>query len=128
MRDRADRLGDSRVSLAHRPIPGIFAAKPYVEGEANECPMTEVPKKPFELPTWLDPAGEPVSCLEKIKVLNENLEEIHDLCQDALEDAVLMGCDEAQFRAVLDRMTGSLVNPYPKKPYPKKPYPKKDVS
>ena len=47
------------------------------------------------LPTWLTPEGEPVSCIEKIKVLNENLEEIQALAQDALEDAVLMGCDEA---------------------------------
>ena len=82
--------------------------------------MSDATQKPFELPTWLDPAGEPVSCLEKIKVLNENLEEIRDMCQDALEDAVLMGCDEAQFRSVLDRMTESLVNPYSKKPQPKK--------
>ena len=37
---------------------------------------------------WRDPAGEPVSCLEKVKVLNENLEEIQQMCQDALEDAV----------------------------------------
>lgn len=82
--------------------------------------MSDATQKPFKLPTWLDPAGEPVSCLEKIKVLNENLEEIRDMCQDALEDAVLMGCDETQFRSVLDRMTESLVNPYPKKPQPKK--------
>ena len=123
----AARSGQCAESVAHQPIPGIFVAKPHVECEANECSMTEVPKKPFKLPIWLDPAGEPVSCLEKIKVLNENLEEIRELCQDALEDAVLMGCDETQFRAVLDRMTGSLVNPYLKKPDPK-PDPKKDVS
>ena len=42
----------------------------------------------LKLPNWLTPAGEPVSCLDKIKVLNENLEEIRELAQDALEDAV----------------------------------------
>ena len=68
----------------------------------------------FEPPVWLDPEGEPVSCVEKIKVLNENLGEIQDMCQDALEDAVLMGCDEAQFRQVLDRLARSLSNPYRK--------------
>ncbi|MHA1536047.1 MAG: hypothetical protein ACTSUD_00695 [Alphaproteobacteria bacterium] len=68
----------------------------------------------FEAPVWLDPQGEPVSCAEKIKVLNENLGEIQDMCQDALEDAVLMGCDEAQFRQVLDRLARSLSNPYRK--------------
>jgi len=68
----------------------------------------------FKPPVWLDPKGEPVSCAEKIKVLNDNLEEIKDMCQEALEDAVLMGCDEAQFRGVIDRMARSLVNPYKK--------------
>lgn len=73
-------------------------------------------KKPakLDLPIWLTPEGEPVSCLEKIKVLNENLEEIQELAQEALEDAILMGCDEAQFRAVLRRLGEGLVNPYKK--------------
>jgi hypothetical protein len=68
----------------------------------------------LDLPVWHTPEGEPVSCIEKIKVLNENLEELQALAQDALEDAVLMGCDEAQFREVLGRLTASLVNPYAK--------------
>ncbi len=68
----------------------------------------------LRLPVWLTPDGKPVSCLEKIKVLNENLEEIRALSQDALEDAVLMGCDEAQFRDVLAQLIGSLANPYRK--------------
>src|SRR5258705_17257 len=51
-----------------------------------------------EFPVWHTPEGEPVSCIEKIKVLNENLAELRDLAQDALEDAVLMGCDERQGR------------------------------
>jgi hypothetical protein len=66
----------------------------------------------LKLPTWLTPAGEPVSCLDKIKVLNENLDEIRAMAQDALEDAVLMGCDEAQFRQVLRALGEGLENPY----------------
>jgi hypothetical protein len=66
----------------------------------------------LELPTWVTPDGEPVSCIEKIKVLNENLEELHALAQEALEDAVLIGCDEGQFREVLRRLAAGLVNPY----------------
>ena len=69
----------------------------------------------LKLPNWLTPAGEPVSCLDKIKVLNENLEEIRELAQDALEDAVLMGCDETQFRKVLRALGEGLVNPYKNK-------------
>ncbi|WP_020592723.1 hypothetical protein [Kiloniella laminariae] len=64
---------------------------------------------------WREPDGSPLSCLEKIKVLNENLEEIRELSQDALEDAILMGADEAQVRQVLEQIVEKLVNPY----YPK---------
>lgn len=63
---------------------------------------------------WKTPQGEPVSCSEKIKVLNENLGEIQGMAQDAFEDAVLMGCDEAQVRDVLRRLVDALENPYRK--------------
>ncbi len=68
----------------------------------------------FKPPVWRDPAGEPVSCRDKIKVLNENIEEIRELSQDALEDAVLMGCDETQVRQVLHDLVDQLTNPYRK--------------
>jgi hypothetical protein len=67
-----------------------------------------------EFPVWRTPEGEPVSCVEKIKVLNENLGELRQMAQDALEDAVLMGCDEAQFRRVVGELVATLVNPYKK--------------
>ncbi|MFY9261750.1 MAG: hypothetical protein WAO71_14755 [Gallionella sp.] len=50
---------------------------------------------------WLSPQGTVIACVEKNKVLRENLVEIQQVCQDALDDAVLMGCDEEQFRSVL---------------------------
>ena len=65
-----------------------------------------------DFPVWHTPEGEPVSCVEKIKVLNENLAELRALAQDALEDAVLMGCDERQVREVLAGIVARLVNPY----------------
>jgi hypothetical protein len=74
--------------------------------------MSAVTDKPF--PAWLQPDGSPVSCIEKIKVLNENLAEIEQMAQDALEDAVLMGCDEGQVRGVLRQLVDRLVNPYRK--------------
>ncbi len=61
---------------------------------------------------WLAPDGTPVSCVEKLKVLNENIEEIRGMCQDALEDAVLMGCDETQLREVLRDVVDSLAEPF----------------
>ncbi len=61
---------------------------------------------------WRSPQGEVIACVEKLKVLSENLEEIQQACQDALEDAVLMGCDEAQFRTALADLVNELENPY----------------
>jgi hypothetical protein len=63
---------------------------------------------------WVAPDGTALACRDKIKVLNENLMELRAMAQDALEDAVLMGGDERQFRAVLADLVASLVNPYRK--------------
>jgi hypothetical protein len=63
---------------------------------------------------WQAPDGTALACREKIKVLNENLVELRAMAQDALEDAVLMGGDEHQFRAVLADLIASLTNPYSK--------------
>jgi hypothetical protein len=70
--------------------------------------------KTIDFPVWRTPEGEPVSCVEKIKVLNENLAELRELAQEALEDAVLMGCDEQQVRDVLAELVNGIVNPYRK--------------
>jgi hypothetical protein len=70
--------------------------------------------KAIDFPVWRTPEGAPVSCIEKIKVLNENLAELRELAQEALEDAVLMGCDERQVREVLAQLVGGIVNPYRK--------------
>ncbi|MBV8119526.1 MAG: hypothetical protein JO081_06265 [Alphaproteobacteria bacterium] len=67
-----------------------------------------------EFPIWRTAEGEPVSCVEKIKVLNENLAELRELAQEALEDAVLMGADERQVREVLAGIVEGLINPYKK--------------
>jgi uncharacterized protein (UPF0335 family) len=67
-----------------------------------------------DFPIWRTPEGEPVSCVEKIKVLNENLAELRELAQEAFEDAVLIGCDERQVREVLASLVAAIVNPYRK--------------
>jgi hypothetical protein len=66
----------------------------------------------MEIPIWRDPEGKVVSCVEKIKVMQENLEELRQMAQDAFEDALLMGCDEGQVREFLVRLMQSLDNPY----------------
>jgi hypothetical protein len=60
---------------------------------------------------WRQPDGKAVSCEEKLKVLDDNLAEIRQMCQDAFEDALLMGCDEAQVRHVFAGVIASLHNP-----------------
>ena len=67
-----------------------------------------------DFPIWRQPDGKPLSCYEKIKVLNENLAEIRQLAHDALEDGLLMGCSEDQLRQVLSHLIDSLENPYRK--------------
>ena len=64
---------------------------------------------------WRSSEGKVISCVEKNKVLQENLAEIHQVCKDALEDAVLMGCDEQQFRKVLAELIAQLETPYPQR-------------
>ena len=48
---------------------------------------------------WKTKSKEIISCDEKLKILNENLIEIEILCQSAMDDAILMGCDEEDFKS-----------------------------
>ena len=79
------------------PKPG---AKAHTQGRTGKPPV------------WRDEHGAPVSCLEKIKVLNENYAELQQVAQDALEDALLIGCSEVQVRSALHELVDTLVNPY----------------
>lgn len=66
----------------------------------------------MKLPVWHDENGEPLACTEKIKVMRENLEELHQSAQDVFEDALLMGCSEQQIRNFLVYLIKNLENPY----------------
>jgi hypothetical protein len=63
---------------------------------------------------WRHADGTLIACDEKLKVLNENLSELRQLCRDAFEDALLIGCDEAQVRAEFTAVVQSLQNPFAK--------------
>jgi hypothetical protein len=69
--------------------------------------------KQFTPPTWLKPDGSVLACVEKIKVLNENIEELRGLAQDAVDDAVLMGGTQAQIKQVLLEMLERIDSQYP---------------
>lgn len=60
---------------------------------------------------WPQPDGTPISCRDKLKVLGENHAELVQTMQDAFEDAVLMGVDEAAMRRLLREMVDGLTSP-----------------
>ncbi len=66
------------------------------------------------LPTWVRDDKSIVACTEKIKVMQENFEEIQQMMQDAFEDGLLMEVNEAQMREALKLIVEQLINPYQK--------------
>ena len=60
---------------------------------------------------WPQPDGEPVSCRDKIEILDENYDELQHVMQDAFEDAVLMGVDEAAMRSLIEKLVAGLKAP-----------------
>jgi len=58
-------------------------------------------KNSFLPKVWKDKKNKPISCIEKIKILNENIMEIKQLSDDAIEDAKLMGVDPDQITSVI---------------------------
>lgn len=60
---------------------------------------------------WPGADGSPLSCREKIKVLEENHREAAQVLRDAFEDAVIMGVDEAAMRAILAELIAALPSP-----------------
>jgi len=93
-----------------------MSAKPESSNPPERTPSPEAAPgagRPASAPVWRDERGAPVSCVEKIKVLNENYVELQQMAQDAFEDALLMGCSETQVRDVLRELIDRLENPYP---------------
>jgi hypothetical protein len=70
-------------------------------------------KPDYEPPAWRGVDGTPISCVEKIKVLNENIAELRQMAQDAFEDALLLECPEEVIRNEFHRLVDSLRNPWP---------------
>jgi len=61
---------------------------------------------------WLRSDGSTVACTEKVKVLEENWAEARRLLQDALDDAVLMGCESERVKAEFKRLVDALEPTY----------------
>lgn len=63
-------------------------------------------------PLWYDVDGKKVSCVEKIKVMQQNIEELTQIAQDAFEDGILMGINPEQLKLYLISLMQNLSNPY----------------
>ena len=61
---------------------------------------------------WIGRDGMPVTSEDTVQTLNTNLEEVRKMCQQVLEDAVMMGCSEHFVRVVLSDTIASLERPY----------------
>ena len=61
--------------------------------------------------TWPGADGTPVSCREKLKVLDENHAEAAQMLADMLEDAVIMGVDETAMRRIMADLVAGLPSP-----------------
>lgn len=61
---------------------------------------------------WHSPEGEIIACTEKIKVMQQNIDELKQIAQDTFEDGVLMGIDPQELRQCLAEMMRQLNNPF----------------
>ena len=66
-------------------------------------------------PTWLRDDKSVVSCNEKVKVMNENFDELKQIAQDAFDDGVLMEVSEEQMKKILFALIENLESPIKKK-------------
>tara|TARA_B110001450_G_scaffold55045_1_gene51587 strand:- start:230 stop:454 length:225 start_codon:yes stop_codon:yes gene_type:complete len=64
---------------------------------------------------WVRDDQSVISCSEKIKVMNENFDELKQLAQDAFEDGLLMEVSDQQMRDALHQMIDDLKNQLIKK-------------
>ena len=67
--------------------------------------MNKDSKKEF---LWIDKDNKVISCEETNKVLNENLIEVSSIIQNAFDDAVLLGCDENDFKSKISNFLKKL--------------------
>ena len=67
--------------------------------------MNKVNDKEF---LWIDKNNKIISCEETNKVLNENFIEISTVLQNAFDDAILIGCNEDDFKKKITKLISNL--------------------
>ena len=63
---------------------------------------------------WHDNQGVNISCNEKIKVMEQNLQEIKTLLQDVIDDGVLMNISEQQIKNEIVNLVNRIDSCYSK--------------
>jgi|GEM_PF-529217 len=94
------------------PLPRLMRGRVIcLEAERLVCAAVEKNSEMKTPEIWPQDDGQPVSCVEKLKVLEENWQEVQDVLRDAFEDAVLMGVSEQVMRDRLADLVTALVSP-----------------
>lgn len=57
---------------------------------------------------WYSENNKKLSCKEKILILNENIEEFHELASEIFDEAILMGVKKKQIEEVLANVINNI--------------------
>ena len=66
--------------------------------------------KPFIPKYWIGKNKKRISCKEKIKILNSNIDELQEMISEIYDEAVLIGIDEKQLKDVLLEIIKNMKN------------------
>ncbi|MCH2037188.1 MAG: hypothetical protein MK137_01165 [Rickettsiales bacterium] len=61
---------------------------------------------------WIGKDNQPIDCNDKIQLLNDNLDKVKKSCDEMIEDAIIMGCDEEYVKCILLKTVASLDKPF----------------
>ena len=66
--------------------------------------------KPFIPKYWIGKNNEKISCKEKIKILNSNIDDLQEMISEIYDEAILIGIDEKQLKDVLFKIIKNMKN------------------
>ena len=66
--------------------------------------------KPFITKYWIGKNNEKISCKEKIKILNSNIDDLQEMISEIYDEAILIGIDEKQLKDVLFEIIKNMKN------------------
>ncbi len=64
-------------------------------------------KKPYPK-FWQSKDNKKISCKEKIKILNNNIDELQDLINQIYDEAIIMGVKKDQIEKIINNITNNL--------------------